>query len=246
MGVQGLLNTHSIPFTHTQCVQGVFNTHSKAFTCTQQHSGGIQYSLAGIHAHSTAFRGCSILTQMQSFSWSHHSESHSIMTQWQSCTLIGCSHSLNGVHAHSMGVQGLFPLTHCHSCTLTVFRGCSILTRRRSRALNHIQGLFNSHSNAIFFMVTPWWVAFNDVSMAVMHTHWVFTLTQWCSCALNGCSGAVHNHSLVFMRTQWVFRGCSHSIIGVHVHSQAFRRCSILTQRRSAYIFKYAKHTKTL
>jgi len=55
-------------------IQGVFNTHSMAFTCTQQHSGGIQYSLNGIHVHSITFRGCSILSQMRSFSWSHHGE----------------------------------------------------------------------------------------------------------------------------------------------------------------------------
>jgi hypothetical protein len=122
--------TQSCPHTLSS-IQGVFNTHSKAFTCTHKCSGGIQYSLAVIHAHSIVFRGCSIQTQMRSFSWSHHGELHSIMTQWRPCALIGCSHSLNGIHAHSMGVQGLFPLTHWHSRTLT-----------------SIQGVLNTHSKA--------------------------------------------------------------------------------------------------
>jgi hypothetical protein len=91
---------------------------------------------------------------MRSFSWSHHGESLSIMTQWRSCSLIGCSHSLNDGHAHSMGVQGPFPLTHWCSCALNgcsgavpysligihthsqAFRGCSILTQRRSAGSN--------------------------------------------------------------------------------------------------------------
>ena len=65
---------------------------------TQSHSGGVQYSLKdidghsiafrgcshslkGVHMHAIAFRGCSILTQRHSFSWSHHGESRSIITQ---------------------------------------------------------------------------------------------------------------------------------------------------------------------
>ena len=84
--------------------------------------------------------------------------------------------------------------------------------------------------------------------MAVMRTHWVFTLTQWHSCVLNWCSGAVqfsligiHAHTMgvqgLFPLTHWhscVLNGCSggvqYSLIGVHVHSQAFRGCSIITQ----------------
>ena len=146
-GSSGAVPTHSLAFMHTQWVfrgcshsligvhahsmgvQGVFNTHSKAFTCTHKHSGGVQYSLTGFQVHSQAFRACSVLTHMRTFSWSHHGESHSIMTQRRSCTLNGCSRSLNGIHAHSMGVQGLFPLTHWHSRALTsiqeVFNTCS-------------------------------------------------------------------------------------------------------------------------
>ena len=157
-GCSGAVPTHSLVFMCTQWVfRGCsiqFNTHSLAFTHTHKCSGGVQYSLTGIHAHSQAFRVCSVPTQMRSFSWSHHGESHSIMTQWQSCALIRCSHSLNVSHAHSMDVQGLFPLTHCHSCTLNVcsgavqysligvhvhskvFRGCSILTQRHSAGSN--------------------------------------------------------------------------------------------------------------
>jgi hypothetical protein len=115
------------PLTHwCSCAltssQGMFNTHSKVFTCTHKHSGGLQYSLKGFHVHSQLFRGRSVLTQMRSFSWSHHGELHSIMTQWCSCTLNGCSHSLNCIHGHSMGVKGLFPLTHWCSWALN---GCS-------------------------------------------------------------------------------------------------------------------------
>ena len=65
------------------------------------------------------FRECSVLIQMGTISWSHHGELRSIMTQWHSCVLKGCSHSLYGIHAHSMGVQGLFLLTHWHSHALT-------------------------------------------------------------------------------------------------------------------------------
>jgi hypothetical protein len=64
-------------------------------------------------------------------------------------------------------------------------------------------------------MVTPRWVAFNNDSMAVMCTHWVFTLTQWRSCTLTACSGAVPTHSLAFMSTQW-------SSGAVPAHSLAF------------------------
>jgi hypothetical protein len=138
---------------------------------------------------------------------------------------------LKGVHAHSMSVQGLFPLTHWCSCALIgcsggvqysligihvhshAFRGCSIITQRHSCALTSVQDVFSSDTNAIFLMVTPWWVAFNNDSMAFMHTQWV-----------------LNTHQLAFMRIQWVFRGCSHSLIGIHVHSQAFRGCSIITQ----------------
>jgi hypothetical protein len=129
MGVQGmfpLIHWHSLALTS---VQGMFSTHSKMFKCTHKCSGGVQNSLKGIHTHSQTFMVCSVLTQMRSFSWSHHGESRSIMTQWHSCTLNGCSYSLNGIHAHSMGVQGLFLLTHECSCALTsvqeVFNMCS-------------------------------------------------------------------------------------------------------------------------
>ena len=101
---------------------GAVPTHSLAFMRTHKNSGGVQYSVTGVHAHSQMLRTCSVLTQMRSFSWPHHVELHSIITQWWSCALIGCSHSLNGGHSHSLGVQGLFPLTHWHSCT---FNGCS-------------------------------------------------------------------------------------------------------------------------
>ena len=129
MGVQRMF-----PFTHWRShaltsVYDVFSTHSKVFMCTHKHSGGVQYWLKGIYAHSQAFRECSVLTQMRILSWSHRGELHSIMTQWRSCALIGCPHSLNGIHTHSMGAQGLFPLTHW-----------------RSRALTSIQGVFNTCS----------------------------------------------------------------------------------------------------
>ena len=155
-----VIHTHWVfPLTHWHShaltsIQGVFpltHWHSCALNVC---SGGVQYSLIGIQVHSQTFRACSVLTQMSSFSWSHHSESCSIMTQWWLCVLIGCSHSLNGAHAHSMDAQGLFLLTHWCSCTLNgcseavqysligihmhsqAFRGYSILTQRHSAGLS--------------------------------------------------------------------------------------------------------------
>ena len=122
MGVQGY--SHSLIGIHPQSmgVQGEFSTHSLAFTCTQwvfrECSRGVQYSLKGIHMHSQAVRVCLILTQMRSFSLSHHGELHSIMTQWHSCALNGCSHSLSGIHLHSMVFRGCFHSLigiHAHS-----------------------------------------------------------------------------------------------------------------------------------
>jgi len=121
-------------------IKEVFNTDSKVFMCTHKHSGGVQCWLKGIHVHSQAFRECSVLTQTRSFSWSHHGELHSIMTQWRSCALNWCSggvqYSLIGVHAHSMGVQGLFALTHPCSCALN---GCSgaVLTHSLAFTCTH-------------------------------------------------------------------------------------------------------------
>ena len=114
----------------------------------------------------------------------------------------GCSHSskvFTRIQLHSGHVQYSLKGVQVHSI---VFRGCSILTHRCSRAFTRVQGAFSSDTNAIFLMVTPWWVAFNNDSMALMRTQWVF-----------------NTHSLAFMRTQCVFRGCSHSLIGVHAHS---------------------------
>ena len=128
---------------------------------------------------------------------------------------------------HSHTFRACPVLTHWHTHALTSIQGCSIITQRCSHALTSVQGVFSSDTNEIFLIVTPWWVAFNNDSMAFMRTQWAFTLTEWHSCAFNGCSGAVPTHSLAFMHTQWVFRGCSHSLIGIHTHSQAFRRCSI-------------------
>ena len=143
MGVQGMF-----PLTHWHLhaltsIQSAFSTHSLVFLCTHKHPGGVQYSLKGIQEHSQAFRACSVLTQMRSFSWSHHAESHSIMTQWCLCTLIGCSHSLIGIHAHSMAVQRLFPLTHW--CSFTLSR-CSGAVPTHSLAFTHthkLQEMFN-------------------------------------------------------------------------------------------------------
>ena len=130
----------------TQCV---FRGCSHSLFGIHAHSMGVQRLFNTTHWHSrvlTSVQGCSVLTQMRSFSWSHQGESHSIMTQWWSCALIRCSHSLNGGHVHSMNVQGLFPLTHWSSCALNgcsrsvqcsltgvhahsqVFRSCSIIT----------------------------------------------------------------------------------------------------------------------
>ena len=151
MGVQGLF-----PLAHW---------HSCALIGC---SWGVQYSLNGVQAH------CQILKQMRSFAWSHLGELHSIMTQWRSCTLNGCSHTLNCVHAHSMGVQGLFPLTKWLSCTLNgcsgavqysrigihvhsqVFRRCSI----RVQPVHVPEGPMNMFSN-LRSMQRPYKLALN-------------------------------------------------------------------------------------
>jgi hypothetical protein len=67
-------------------------------------------------------------------------------------------------------------------------------------------------------MCTQWVFTFTQWhSCACSGVQRLFTLTHWDSCAHNGCSGAVHNHSKAFTCTQLAFRGCS-----------------ILTQRRSS------------
>jgi hypothetical protein len=131
------------------------------------------------------------------------------------------------IHTHSMDVIGLFTLT-----------------QRHAHALNRVQGLFNSHTKAVFLMVTPRWVAFNNssmaftpCSMAFTHAQWVFTLTQWHSCALNGvqklftlthwhsctlngCYGAIHTHSKACTCTQ-LYSGAvqfSHKGVLLHCH----------------------------
>ena len=150
-----------------------------------------------------------------------------ILTQRCSCALNRCSGA----------VQYLLNCMQVHS---VAFRGCSTLTQRHSRALNSIQRVFNTHSqvfmctqshsglfnactNAIFLMVTPQWVAFNNDWMMVMHTHWVFTLIQWWSCILIGCSGAVQ-YSLIGIHVHWM------TVQGVfNTHSLAFtctHKCS--------------------
>ena len=142
-----------------------------------------------------------------------HTHSLAFMcTKW---VFRGCSQSLKGFHVHSIA-----------------FRGYSILIQRCSCALNCIKVLFNSYTNVFFLMVTPWWVAFNNNSMAFTHTQWVITLTQWHSCALNGCSRAVPTRSLAFMCTQWVFRSYSQSLKGIYGHSLVFRGCWIPAQQR--------------
>ena len=115
-------------------MQGIFNTDSKAFMRTHKCSGGVQYWLNCVRVHSQAFRECSVLTQMRSFSWSHHGESHSIMTQWHLCTINGCS---GAVPTHSLAFMH----------TQWVFRGCSILTHWHSCALNGCSGAVPAHSN---------------------------------------------------------------------------------------------------
>jgi hypothetical protein len=93
-------------------IQGVFNTHSKAYIHT------LNRIWVQINSHTYVIFLMVI-------------ESHSIRTQWRSCTIIGSSHLLNGIHAHSMGVQELFPLTHWPSCA---FNGCSGAVHNHSLA----------------------------------------------------------------------------------------------------------------
>ena len=114
------------------------------------------------------------------------------------------------------------------------FRACSMITWRHSCTLICIWGLFNSHTKALFLVVTPQWVEFNNDSMMFTWTQWVFTLSQWHSCALygvqrlftlthwyactlNGFSGAVHNHSKskASMQSQYHSRGVQYSLKGI-------------------------------
>jgi hypothetical protein len=84
-------------------------------------------------------RSCSILTQMHFLLWSHHSESHSIMTQWCPCALNGCSHSLNGIHVHSMVFRGYsHSLIGIHAHSMGI-QGLLTITQRCSHALNSVQ-----------------------------------------------------------------------------------------------------------
>ena len=126
-------------------------------------SGGVQYSLIGIHVHSQVFRGCSILTQGHSsaftsvqgvfssdtnenFSWLHNGESCLIMTQRQSCALNGCSHLLNRSHEHSVGVQSLFPLTlwhHVHSMVQGGFNTHSLAFTHTHKCSRGVQYVFS-------------------------------------------------------------------------------------------------------
>ena len=79
---------------------------------------------------------CSVLTQMRSFSWSHHCESHSIATRWCSCALNGCSeavptHSLASMRTHLV-FRGVF---NTHSLVFTC-------THKRSGCVQYVFSLF--------------------------------------------------------------------------------------------------------
>ena len=168
MGVQGLFTlVKGIPHV-LNVVQGVFNTHSS------------------VHVHSTAFGGCSILTQRCSHALNHIQELFNsytnvlffmVTSRWvTSRALNGCSHSLNGINVHSMGV----PIhSMAFMCTQWVFRGCSHsligiyahsmdvqglfkITQRHSRALTSIHGVFNTHSKAfsLFIYLKAQWIYF--------------------------------------------------------------------------------------
>ena len=186
-------------------IQGVFNTVSKAFMHTHKHSVVVQYWLKGVHAHSQAFRGCSVLTQMRSFSWSHHGELHSIMTQWHPCAPNGCLHSLNGIHVYSMFVQGVFNTDKRHSCALygcsgaapihslfvgihahsQVFRGCSIhvepvcVPEGQMNVFPHLQSAQRPYKLALnFCWITFLWLCQarrHDVTLDYMIGRW-----SWC------------------------------------------------------------------
>ena len=132
---------------------------------THKCSGGVQYSLIGIHVHSQVLRGCSTLTQRCSsaltsvhgvFSSDTNENflmvtpwwSHSIKTQRLSCALNGCAHSLNGnicTQCVFRGCSHSLIGVHAHS---QVPRACLILTQRCSRALTGIQRVFNTDSKA--------------------------------------------------------------------------------------------------
>ena len=119
------------------------------------------------------------------------------------CMFRGCSHSLIGIHVHSMCVRGVF---NTHSLAFTC-------THKHLRGVQYSLTGIHVHSQAFkVCSVLTQRRTFND-SKAVMYTHWVFTFTQWRSCALNGYLGAVQ-----------------YSLIGIHANSHAFRRCSMSVQ----------------
>ena len=149
----------------------------------------------------------------------------------------GCSHSLKGIRMYAIAFRGVF---NNHSKVFThsiAFRGWSILTQRCSSALNCIQGLFNSHTNMFFLMVTSRWVAFSNNSLAFMHTQWVF---RGCSIlaqshsrkliSIQGCSTLTHRHSHTFTCVQWVFNSPSQVSTRTQLHSgavQFWHKCDL-------------------
>jgi hypothetical protein len=89
---------------------------------------------------------------MRTFSWSHHGESHSIMSQWHSCTL-------TSVQTHSLVVM----------CTQWVSRSCSMLSHWRSCTLNGCSGAVPTHS--LPFMHTKWVFRGCSHSLIAVHVH---------------------------------------------------------------------------
>jgi hypothetical protein len=111
--------------------------------------------------------------------------------------------------------------------TQRVSRKCSILTHRRSCALDGCSGAVPTHLLALM-------------------SQWVFRgcsiLTHRRSCALNGYSGAVPTHLLAFMRTWWAFRKCSTWVQPVNVPEGPMSMFSNLQSMQRPYKLAHNFH----
>ena len=109
------------------------------------------------HRHSgtlTSIQDVLSPTQMRSFSWSHHSESHliTIMTQWQSCALNGCpgalpTHSLvfMALNGCSGGVQYSLIGIHVYSQAFRVVQ----YSLKRIQPVQTLEGPIDMFSNML-------------------------------------------------------------------------------------------------
>jgi len=97
---------------------GAVPTHSLTFMHTHKHSGHVQYSLNGVHVHSQAFTGCSILTQRHSHTLTSVQGPFSSDTNANFLIVTPLWVAFNDDSMAFMLTQWVFSLTHWHSCAL--------------------------------------------------------------------------------------------------------------------------------